>query len=335
MPILTEKPWGPIDWVINKLPGRRWSLLGCFGPEERSLGVWRYLCLNNLSNRTVLVEIAAKASRFEAEHVIEMQKRQLELRGIGCPSDPLRQTDLFASTADIVAIADEFAQMCGAHVILDISSFPKRFFFPFIKRLLANSAVETLLATYTLPVSYAKDTLAEDHLPFGHLPLFGPLGVPEPRVDAVIVGAGFMKLGLAEMLEPYKQNVTIKTLLPFPPGMPAFHRNWEFIRAIKTILPDGIESPVRVAAFDCADTFQHLKQMTNYGEISAILAPFGPKPMSLAFCLFAIATNSVVYYTQPTVYNPSYSVGIKTWGSQLGAYAYCLKVKGKSLYQLM
>jgi hypothetical protein len=263
-----------------------------------------------------------------------MRARHAELQVIGLPSEPLATAELFASGGEIVALVDQFSSVCGPDVILDISSFPKRFFFAFVKRLLGNSNIRTLVATYSLPVAYHEETLAEDHLPFAHLPLFGPRGVPEPRIDVVVVGAGFMKLGLAELLEPYKQDVVIETFLPFPPGMPSFHRNWEFVREMRAILPDGVESPIRVAAFDCSDTFEHLKEITHQGARNAILAPFGPKPMSLAFCLFAAATSSVVYYTQPTVYNPSYSSGVRSWNGRLGAYAYCLRIDGRNLYSL-
>jgi hypothetical protein len=334
MPILSQKPWGPLDWVVRKLPGRRWSLLGCLGPEERSLAVWSYLRSASIGHRAVFVDIAPSVSRYQSEHHQQMQARRGELQAIGVPSEPLVNIDLFANGSEIVAIADEFARTCGSHVILDVSSFPKRFFFAFVKRLLSSSSIESLVATYTLPLAYDPATLSEDHLPFAHLPLFGPRGVPEPRVDVVIVGAGFMKLGLAELLEPYKQGVAIKTLLPFPPGLPSFHRNWEFIREMKSILPEALDFPMRIGAFDCPDTFQHLKEITNQGTINAILAPFGPKPMSLAFCLFAIATNSVVYYTQPTVYNPFYSTGIRWWNGKLGSYAYCLRLNGRNLYSL-
>jgi hypothetical protein len=309
-----------------------WSLLGCLGPEERSLAVWQYLRSRNLMHKSVLVEIAPNPGRYQTEHHQQMQKRHDELQSIGTTSQPLVNTDIFSSSSELVAIADDFLRVCGPHVIVDISSFPKRFFFPFLKRVLSDRKIQTCIATYALPNSYHPDTLSEDHLPFAHLPLFGPVGHPEPRIDTLIVGAGFMKLGLAELLDPYKQGVSIKAFLSFPPGMPAFHRSWEFIREMQVTLPEGLDSPVRVGAFDCSDTFQHLLQMTNGGKATSILAPFGPKPMSLAFCLFAAQTQSIVYYTQPTVYNPFYSYGIKTINGNLQAYAYCLRINGKDLY---
>ena len=223
--------------------------------------------------------------------------------------------------------------MCGWHVVLDISTFPKRFFFALVKKLLSSPRLESILVTYTLPESYAE-SLAEDHVPFASLPLFGPTVHPEPKTDVVVVCAGFMKLGLTELLDPYKQDVAIKTILPFPPGMPTFHRNWEFIREMQEVLPEGLEPPVRIAAFDCSDTFEHLVGMTDSASLNAMLAPFGPKPMSLAFCLYAIASGCVAYYTQPTAYNPFYSRGMKKWDGDLASFAYCLRLGGRNLYTL-
>jgi hypothetical protein len=51
-----------------------------------------------------------------------MQLRHAELQSIGQPSEPIGKTTLFASGSEIVALADNFLQVAGRHVILDISS---------------------------------------------------------------------------------------------------------------------------------------------------------------------------------------------------------------------
>ena len=332
MNAFAKRPWGPISWVVDKLAARKWSLLGCLGPEERGLGAWQLLQNRGISGRSGFVRIEPTAARFHSEYQQEMLKRTAELHSLGDPSEGILQSELFANASEIVALVDQFASICGPNVIIDISTFPKRFFFPFVKRLLSNGRVQTLVATYTLPVRYST-SLAEDHRPFANLPLFGPNKHPEPKTDVFIVSAGFMKLGLSELLDPYKQ-VDIRTILPFPPGMPTFRRNWEFIRAMKEVLPESLKSPTRISAYDCSDTFEHLKQFTNAGTLNAILAPYGPKPMSLAFCLFANLSKSVVYYTQPAVYSPYYSIGTADWDGQLAAYAYCLRLDGRDMYSL-
>lgn len=328
------RPWGSIHWIVERLPSRAWSLLGCLSPEERSLGLWEYLRVSGRQDKSLLVRIQPSSSRYAVEFGDRLKLRLDKLKHIGEPSEGVVDAGLFATDAEIVQVVDQFAASCGPHVIVDFSCLPKRFFFPFVRRLLAKAKIETLIGTYTIPEHYFPGVLAEDPQPFGHLPLFGPSQFPDKKVEMVIVTAGFLKLGLAELLEPYKTGVSIRTILPFPPGLPAYHRNWEFIREMQTTLPEGLASPIRVEAYDCADTFDHLVQLTAQGTKNAIFAPFGPKPLSLAICLFASLARHAVYYTQPTVYNPDYSTGIKTRNGQIRAYAYTLRVNGNNMYSI-
>jgi len=325
-------PGGPVSWVIGKLPSRKWSFLGCLGPEERSLGLWEYVRSSAKTDKSLLVRIRPGSPRYSAEFGDRIKLRLDKLQQIGGPSEGIIEIDLFATDAEIINVVDQFASVCGPHVMVDFSCFPKRFFFPFVKRLLSQTKIETLIATYTVPDHYFSGLLAEDHQVFAHLPLFGPAQFPEKKVEMVVVTAGFMKLGLAELLEPYKTGVKIRTILPFPPGLPAYHRNWEFIREMQNL--PGLLPPIRIDAFDCADAFDHLVQLTAYGAKNAIFAPFGPKPLSLAICLFATLAKQAVFYTQPTVYNPDYSTGIKKWDGEIGAHAYVLRINGNNMYAI-
>ena len=240
--------------------------------------------------------------------------------------------ELFSSDQEIVAAVDAFTLTASPHVVLDISSLPKRFFFPFLKRLLRSQRIETIVATYTVPASYGSE-LAEDHQPFDHLPLFGLSSFPVRKPEIVLVSAGFMKLGLADLLEPYKA-VAIRTFLPFPPGPPSYYRNWDFVRDIEKALPPGLPGPIRIEAYDCTDAFDHIRQLCKDGQRPSILAPFGPKPISLAMALYAGLTQDVVLYTQPTVYNPFYSRGIGNLDGQIDSHAYAIRINGRDLYKL-
>jgi hypothetical protein len=187
--------------------------------------------------------------------------------------------------------------------------------------------------TYSIPSGYGE-ILAEDHQTLQHLPLFGPSQFPEPTVDFAFVGVGFSPLGLPELLEPYKRDVDVQLLFPFPPGPPAFQRNWSFIGELKKRLPPNVSDPMRIGAYDVPDVFEHICKLTDSGRKYAVFAPYGPKPVSLAMCLYAIQTAAAVYYTQPTKYNPAYSVGIKRINAEPESYAYCLRIGGRDLYQV-
>ena len=326
------RPWGPAPWLMRHLK-RDWSLLGCLGPEERSLGMLEFLHdRKELRDAQLLEVLPVQTSRFYALASARLNERraQLATSGLNVPISPMA---LFSSDQDIVEAADSFIASSSAHVILDISALPKRFFFPLVRRLLRPNRLETVVVTYSVPETYGRGDLAEDHQPFTHLPLFGPSSFPQRRPEIVIVSAGFMKLGLGELLEPYK-TVSIRTIVPFPPGPPSYFRNLDFVRDIEKALPQGIPDPIRVEAYDCVDAFDHIAQLCDQGRRPCILAPYGPKPISLAMALYASLSQDVVLYTQPTAYDPFYSTGIKKLDGLIEAHAYVLRSRGTNLYKL-
>ena len=64
------------------------------------------------------------------------------------------------------------------------------------------------------------------------------------------------------------------------------------------------------------------------------MAPYGPKPLSVAMCLLGIARQSrheldtEIGYTQPREYSPNYSEGSKE------VTAFSVKINGRNLYTL-
>lgn len=66
----------------------------------------------------------------------------------------------------------------------------------------------------------------------------------------------------------------------------------------------------------------------------ALLAPYGPKPMSVGMAIYATMTESPVYYTQPKIYHPDYSAGISILNGRPEIYTYCLKLGGRNLFQI-
>ena len=63
-------------------------------------------------------------------------------------------------------------------------------------------------------------------------------------------------------------------------------------------------------------------------------APFGPKPISAAMCLYAFQKGCAVYYPQPLIYHPNYSVGIGKQNGKDAVNAYWIKHDGEFLYSL-
>jgi hypothetical protein len=54
--------------------------------------------------------------------------------------------------------------------------------------------------------------------------------------------------------------------------------------------------------------------------------------MSIAMCLYANLTDSPVYYSQPKVYHPEYSIGVQVRDGEAEIYAYCIRLSGRDLY---
>ena len=327
------RPWGQLPWVLNKLSTKSWSLLGCLATEERCLSVWEVMRLGGWTRRAQFIEILDSPSRFtkRASELRAEYREQLVSSGINLSQ--INQHSLFDLTENIVNRIDDFLGLASESVVFDISCYPKRFFFPFLRRLIENPRISDLIVTYSIPQKYFDGVLAEDHKAMSHLPLFGPEEFPEPPTSLAIVGIGFVPLGIAELINDDRNDVEYQLLFPFPPGPPFYYRNWKFLSELQDRLPVHSD-PIRVEAYDVSDTFDHLLKLTNRGSTPAVFAPYGPKPMSLAMCLFASQTKSQVLYTQPTIYHPEYTSGVRRVNDQAVIYAYCIKLAGKNLYSI-
>jgi hypothetical protein len=311
-----------------------WSLIGCLSPEERSLSAWAQLRSNSCLQQTRLALIEDHESRFTAAVRTKIGNRKTEFASSGGNFErDCRVYKLLARHSDIIGFVDEAVRDFTTSVVIDISSMPKRFFFPAVRRLLQNRNIRDLLVTYTRPASYTTENLAENFEPLQNLPLF-PERYPEKPPKVIVVGVGFSIMGLPAHIEHYGHDVQVKLIFPFPPGPPSFQRNWQVTMAlVKGVKPELLEI-IPISGHDTADIFDHIAVWTEGGRDPAAFAPYGPKPMSLAMCIFASLTDAPVQYTQPTVYNPEYSAGVSTVDNKPEIYTYCLRLNGKEFYTI-
>lgn len=322
------KPWGEVGWLLSKLPGsgRPLLVLGAASSEERCSAVPR-LALMRGAEKVRLLKIDDPPSRFT--RVIE-EKIAANIASIAANEDRIGSL-LLPLFADDQAIASglqdaSFLSSAECDLWIDVSSLPKRFFFLLIKLALRDIRISTLVVTYTQPAPgrYTEEHLSEDPSDIQPLPGYGPqLGEP----DRLIVAVGFEALGLPQLLGEYrdkKRDITI--IIPFPPGQPYSRRIWETVRSIGH---PGDANIRRVPAVDAFGAYSNMIAGTDRVAVSnrpPALAPYGPKPISLGMCLYAIQFGCPVYYTQPRVYHPDYTSGIgKTW-------AYCLKLAGTNTW---
>lgn len=277
----------------------------------------------------------APAAAFDARFD-EIQGR---LVADGTHISDIRAVDLLQDIDTMQDELDLFLANSGSRVILDLTSMPKWWFFPVIRYLLASSAVETLIVTYTSAQHYGEQ-LSSDPAPLGPLPTFD-----EPRAkddyEELVVGVGFAPLGLKDLFEA---NIgKIRYLFPFPPGPPNFFRNWHFLRTLEAEVENRnlrVDDRWQVHMYDVPSAFDALRTVTKNGDRTCALAPFGPKTLSLAMCLFALAAARAskepvhVYYTQPRRYAINYTTGIKEVDGVPDIKGYCLRIDGRDLYVL-
>lgn len=325
------RPWGMLPWVLSHCPATQWSLLGCLSVEERCLEAWSTTRrLGGLAS-TYLAEVIDPPSRFQVETEERLRtRRQSFVRDGGNDAD-IRQHRLFARTGEMIALAENVIAGAGGNVILDMSCLPKRFFFPLCRLLLQSAAVRNLVVTYAIPIRYSHAALAEDFQDWRALPLFtGETDAPE----ILIVNVGHHAMGLPDQIEHGSPRMEVKLLFPFPNAPESFHLTRQFLQSVEHNLRGAATQIKHVNGMDVSDSFEHICALSENGARRALLAPYGPKPTSLAMCIYATLRNSPVFYTQPRVYNPEYTHGIKTLNGESQIHAYCIRLEGHDFYSV-
>jgi len=329
------RPWGQLDWVFNKIQNKDWSLLGCLSTEERCLASFHLIKARAKLDRLFFLQIKDPPSKFTKITTEIIKERRNDFISLGGKTDEIEKHELFEIPDKFVDSTIQFIKNSAGNIIMDISSFPKRFFFPIVRLLMRSTNIKNLIITYSVPEKYSPNDLAEDPQTWLPLPLFGPQKFPEPEVKVALVGVGFIAFGLPELLKNEYNKASVKLFFPFPPGPPTYQRTWEFVRQIEKYFPlQDSNQIIRVGALDVSTTFSHICNETSAGKKKAIFAPYGPKPISLAMCIYASLTDSPVYYTQPKTYNPDYCNGIKYLNGVPEIYGYCLRLGGKNFYSV-
>jgi len=327
------RPWGVLDWALGLSSRRQWQFLGCLGAEERSTA-----CLLALATRGVLKGHTLLRVDDPKSEYADVTAKCLATREAECNKAGLR---LQIATRDllspIVTLDKICAEMTAPSVILDITSLPKRFFFYLLKHLFRCADVKDLVVTYTLPEKYPAVPLTEDHEPWDALPSFRQ---PDPDKEKLahrrlIVNVGFMPDGLVSHLEGRAEERRIDLIVPFPAPVAAIRRAWQSVWALAASTPhEAIFAEHRVGAQDLSEAFDVIIALSPADTNLVSFAPFGPKPISAAMCLYSILTGSPVYYAQPKVYRPDYSLGIAKSRGEDQVLAYWIKHGAHRLFDV-
>lgn len=322
------RPWGELKWLLSKSAPIEWNTVGCISFEERCYAI-RSLIPNSSGSKDIYFNIKPPSSPYQLNANNKLEQNREVLISSGLKASDIIDISLLASVDDFIQPLKEFISKSNGCIAFDISSFPKRFFFPILKLFIKSTDVKNLIVTYTKPAKYTETELSGDPSEWSHIPGFMSNSFPEPEPEIAVISVGFMPLGLTKLLIGKYQNAKVLLLFPHPPGPPNYQRNWDFVHRIYESYPTlNLNEMLRVHALDACDAFDRICDATNGGIDNTILAPYGPKPISLAMALFAIERGCPVYYTQPNYYSPEYSSGIKE------TYGYWIKKVDKNLYSL-
>lgn len=325
------RPWGSIDWLLSLSPEKSWGFVGCLGTEERSLCSWSYLksldCLNNVVFSQIRDIDSVKYGNASRAAI---HCRRDEFIKQGGDLDSVHEYCLMSELFQIMSFANK-ANSVGSSIVLDITSFPKRFLFPILKKLVVSTAVKDLVITYTAPSEYAPvgDPLYENIEPWKTLPGFG--GRTDPY-DQLVVSIGFMVESLNKFIDSNPDG-RLKLLVPFPAPLSIQKRTWTSVFNLEKEFADGFLK-YRVETLDMSTAFDRILSIAGNPARSLGFAPFGPKPTSVAICLYAMQQNSPVYYPQPIHYHPGYSKGIRYNDAASAISAYWVKHDGENLYTI-
>lgn len=326
------RPWGPIDWLLRVSPRRPWKFLGALNTEDRSLSTWRLLSGAGYLAQSKLIRIENLTSRFKEQADQMLAERCALFLAQGGREGDFSDHGLLEPYGEILDFCERFTNEDDSSVVLDVSSMPKRFFYPILRVLFKSTRVSDLLVTYAIPKAYTNEKLAINCDDWSHLPTFSGEYSRDPT-QMLIVNVGFEPMGLPDEIG-VEDTRRIKLLFPFPAPPQSVRRAWGFVQTLQKRRNPNTFDLFRVNVKDVSDAFERLRSLTHNGRKKASLAPFGPKTISVAMCLFATLAGSEVSYTQPKVYHPQYSTGVAERNGQPEIYGYWIRMGGRSLYEL-
>lgn len=331
------RPSGRLDWLMKHLGTRKWSILGSIATGDRALATWRVLRDANSCHSQQMLQILDVPTPFWGEEpTTRLQERREEYLHLGGEENAIIKCDIRDNLDDIDGYTEKFLNSSSNDIIIDLSTLPKRFFFPIIRRVLQETSGNTIVVTYTRPEKYDKEKpLAIDPEPWKVLPGFQRDVEESTDKEVFIVGLGYEPLGLPQFLKEGRiPRDRVRLLFPFPANPTGYLRNWEFVRNLDSEVGPYTHEPIRVNGYDVSAIFDIIRRESDNGNEATIFAPYGPKPMSLAMCLYAsyYPERTSVFYTQPKSYNPNYSTGIRKIDEHDDILTYCIRINGMDLY---
>lgn len=325
---MSYRPWGLLDWTLSITSPRQWFFVGALGTEDRSLEAWKWVRTLGLERGRTMIQVnPIEATRFCIPTRASLERRRSEFVALGGSESEIKPLGLLAEKHEVEALALAVSEKSPS-VILDISSLPKRFFFLLLRAFRQSKEIRDLVVTYTCPREYqSEDKLSEGAEKWDYLPGF--LGTE--KKELLVAAVGFMVESLQEHLSGNEAHKAVQLLIPFPAPPSAVRRSWQSVFNLHTGRNSEKFERHRVDANDMSAAFDRICSLGR--DVDAVaFAPFGPKPISAAMCLYADLCDSAVHYPQPLGYNPDYSMGVATINGKPHVNTYWIKHSGKNFY---
>lgn len=319
------RPWGDIDWLLPRIGKRAWTTISCTSFEPRSVAVPGWIAHSVEGNGHFVLRIKDPKNKYSKELESRTDHTQKEILALLGASVDLRVEDLLGEPSKWNRLALDACSVAGASLLLDISAMPKRVFLFLVKQILASANVRDFVVCYARPESYKEGALTEDALPPTALPGFARV-IEATGGATLIVGVGYTAFNVGELLQQARGN-DLKFIFPFPPGSPAFRRNWRLLHELIPNIPIKTEIE-RVHAMDMFAAMDWITTVGQQAKGAVDLIPLGPKPHALAMALAhrKIGDAAEILYSQPRTYNPDYSTGIaKNRDGRSNIVSYCLR----------
>ncbi len=314
-------PWGRLDKLATTfLNGKSFVILGCLSSEDRCRAVPSLLSRRTDSKNegALLLQVVDppdKCPDYTQQNRAKTALNEEALKKQNITFDK-KETNLLSDETELQKLITDFCENYDAEtVILDISTFPKRYYSLFLKRLITNHQTKNIIVSYSQPAfgGYPSSDvhLAEDIQQPSYLPGFVPK--LEEEEYTLVISLGFEKFNMDSLLEKYSDNNRVKFLLNFPPNGEYFRRQWKILRELMGSW-DAMRHLEVVPALDVEQLYLTLDKLSKDSN-GLMFAPFGPKTHSLGMVLFAIRHDCGLIYSQPQSYSPEYSRGIgDSWG---------------------
>lgn len=329
---MSLKPWGLIDWLMSRISVESWHVVTSSSFEERccALALWS-LTKKDFVKSSTIFRLENPPSDLWTEALPYVDKNFELLRGqwIGSSHNVVK-ANLLGQLGSAVR-SDILNPDNHDSVVLDITTFPKRYFLFALKQLLNSDSVKNLVITYSRANEYPESTLCESALPPTALQGYGR--VAEAREKArMIVGVGYMPLSVEDLVEQAK-HVKLDFIFPFPPASPAYRRNWALL---SMLMPQDIPRNTEIHRVHGMDAFEVCERVRGWGINRDLdLLPLGPKPHALGMAMahLRLDGHAELIYSQPQAYRYNYSKGIAMdENGKPQILAYCLKLGGKQLF---